>query len=244
MILLVAGGFLLSACGAEVEPTITQGSPANTLAPENTSVRGSLSTPESTGVSGPLSTAVSISGDASDETIIIGISLYVLVDEAEPSNQSLSSRRTEDELLEILDGMNDIWRQADIELELRTVATVPVPANVLEGFLAGSLGPFFNGFDRTFNIPGTATINGFYVRSLGRANGVTVPSTRSFFVMDTPSVFDRRVSSHEVGHILGLEHTLSDQGRLLYPGTNGMILTSQEVEIARENASKLTGMGQ
>ena len=140
--------------------------------------------------------------------------------------------------------MNDIWRQADIELELRTVATVPVPANVLEGFLAGSLGPFFNGFDRTFNIPGTATINGFYVRSLGRANGVTVPSTRSFFVMDTPSVFDRRVSSHEVGHILGLEHTLSDQGRLLYPGTNGMILTSQEVEIARENASKLTGMGQ
>ncbi|HIN06470.1 MAG TPA: hypothetical protein EYM65_09575, partial [Dehalococcoidia bacterium] len=137
-------------------------------------MRGSLSTPESTGVSGPLSTAVSISGDASDETIIIGISLYVLVDEAEPSNQSLSSRRTEDELLEILDGMNDIWRQADIELELRTVATVPVPANVLEGFLAGSLGPFFNGFDRTFNIPGTATINGFYVRSLGRANGVTV----------------------------------------------------------------------
>ena len=53
-------------------------------------------------------------------------------------------------------------------------------------------------------------------------------------------MFDRRVSSHEVGHILGLEHNLSDQGRLLYPGTNGMALTLEEVEIARETTSNLT----
>ena len=65
-------------------------------------------------------------------------------------------------------------------------------------------------------------------------------STRAFFVMYTPSVFDRRVSSHEVGHILGLEHSPSDQGRLLYPGSSGMTLISEEVEITRENASNLT----
>ena len=127
---------------------------------------------------------------------------------------------------------------------MRTAATVQVPANVLEGFLVGNLGPFFNDINRSFKVPGTAETNGYYVRGLGGANGVTVPSTRSFFVMDTPSVFDRRVSSHEVGHILGLEHTLSGKDRLLYPGTNGMALTSEEVEIARENASRLSKTGQ
>ena len=60
--------------------------------------------------------------------------------------------------------MNVIWRQADLVLELRTAATVQVPANVLEGFLAGNLGPFFNGINRSFKVPGTAEINGYYVR--------------------------------------------------------------------------------
>ncbi len=57
--------------------------------------------------------------------------------------------------------------------------------------------------------------------------------------MDTPSVLDRRVSSHEVGHILGLRHTLSDSGRLLYPGTNGMRLSREEAGVARYVARKL-----
>jgi hypothetical protein len=52
-------------------------------------------------------------------------------------------------------------------------------------------------------------------------------------VIDEPSVFDRRVSSHEVGHMLGLHHVLDDPGRLLYSGTNGMSLTEDEATVAR-----------
>ena len=121
--------------------------------------------------------------------------------------------------------------------------TVAVPKSVLNALSEGDLRPFFNDLGRSIKIPGAAAINGYYVRSLGGPNGITVPSTRSYFVMDTPSVFDRRVSSHEVGHILGLEHTLSDRSRLLYPGTNGMTLTQEEVDQVRESAQGLTGIG-
>ena len=44
---------------------------------------------------------------------------------------------------------------------------------------------------------------------------------------------DRRVSSHEVGHILGLHHVLTDSNRLLFSGTNGMALTDEEAAVAR-----------
>ena len=58
-------------------------------------------------------------------------------------------------------------------------------------------------------------------------------------VIGEPSVFDRRVSSHEVGHILGLRHTRADRGRLLYSGTNGMTLTPEEIVLARYVTIKL-----
>ena len=215
-ILLIPGGFLLSGCGADTDSVPAAGSPSNTLGRGNTG----------------------------GETIVVGISLYLLVDDAESPDPELSSGRTQEDLVAILDGMNLIWRQADIHLRLKTVSTVEVPKTVLDALLAGNLGPFFNELGRNTNIPGAAAINGYYVRGLGGPNGITVPSARAYFVMDTPSVFDRRVSSHEVGHVLGLEHTLSDRSRLLYPGTNGMILTQDEADRARAKAQRLTGRGQ
>lgn len=68
---------------------------------------------------------------ASTEEIVVGISMYVLVDDLESPDPAFSSRRTEDELEVILAGMNGIWSQANIRLELDVLDTIQVDAEVL-----------------------------------------------------------------------------------------------------------------
>ena len=153
-------------------------------------------------------------------------------DKGEP-DPAISTHRTEEDLREILEGMNDIWSQADIRLELQTIESVEVPEAILRGMLAGNLGPFFREIGDGIALPHTSTINGFYIRSIGGSNGINPFRSRTFFVIDEPTVFDRRVSSHELGHILGLNHVLDDPGRLLFSGTNGMTLTEDEATVAR-----------
>ena len=167
------------------------------------------------------------------ETISLSISLFLLVDTKEEPDPEISTHRTEDDLREILEGMNDIWSQAGIRLELQTIQSVEVPKAILQGMLAGNLRPFFREIGDGIDLPQTAAINGFYIRRVGGSNGTNPFRSRTFFVIDEPSVFDRRVSSHEVGHILGLHHALGDPGRLLFSGTNGMTLTEDEAIVAR-----------
>ena len=171
--------------------------------------------------------------DVPREVISLSISLFLLVDDKEEPDPQISTHRTEQDLLEILEGMNVIWNQAGIRLELQTIESVEVPEDILQGMLAGNLRPFFRGIGDGIDLPQIATINGFYIRSVGGSNGINPFRSRTFFVIDEPSVFDRRVSSHEVGHILGLNHVLDDPGRLLFSGTNGMTITDDESTVAR-----------
>lgn len=171
--------------------------------------------------------------DRPREIISLSISLYLLVDDKGEPDPEISTHRTEEDLREILDGMNDIWSQAGIRLELQIIESVVVPEVILQGMLAGNLGPFFRELGARITLPEAATINGFYIRRVGGPNGVKPFGSNTFFVIDEPSVFDRRVSSHEVGHILGLNHVAGDPGRLMYSGTNGMALTAEEATVAR-----------
>ena len=167
------------------------------------------------------------------EVISLSISLFLLVDNEKEPNPTISTHRAEEDLREILEGMNDIWSQADIRLELQTIEFVEVPDVILQGMLDGNLAPFFNEIGDGITLTPVSTINGFYLRSVGGPNGTNPFRSRSFFVIDEPSVFDRRVSSHEVGHILGLHHVLADPNRLLFSGTNGVTLTEEEAAVAR-----------
>ena len=175
--------------------------------------------------------------EASTEEIVVGISMYVLVDDLESPDPAFSSRRTEDELEVILAGMNEIWSQANIRLELDVLDTIQVDAEVLARVARGNIRAFFDklGSSIPFDLtgPDSSLISGFYTKQVGGANGITPLGTGWYMVIDEPSVFDRRVSSHEVGHILGLQHTAADRGRLLYSGTNGMTLTPEEITLVR-----------
>ena len=77
--------------------------------------------------------------EASTDEIVVGISMYVLVDDFENPDPAFSSRRTEDELEVILAGMNDIWSQANIRLELDVLDTIQVDAEVLSRVAQGNI---------------------------------------------------------------------------------------------------------
>jgi hypothetical protein len=159
----------------------------------------------------------------------IPISVYILDDLSE----ALSSNRTAEELEEVYGRVNEIWAPAGIEFELQGIHRVELPSSLLEDISNGEFNSFFQTIETQNIFPDPGLINGFYTRSIGGPNGINPGGYRIFLVMDEPSVHDERVTSHEIGHILGLHHTLTEQDRLIYPGTNGIRLTEEEIIVTR-----------
>ena len=183
----------------------------------------------------PVATVVEGSPPVDEDAIALSMSLYV-VDES-GGDSTLSSDRTVAELTEIAGAMQEIWAQVGIELTVTTTARIEAPTTVLSDLAAGNTSSFFDAARAgAITIPDPGAVVGFYVKAIGSANGMTPLNTRVFFVADQPSVNDERVSSHEIGHILGLNHTLDDSDRLMFSGTNGTDLTDEEATVARYGA--------
>jgi len=163
------------------------------------------------------------------ETIHLPVSLYVVAGDTGPS-----SARTPDEVAEIGARMTEIWSQAGIALDITVVGEIEVPSDVIAAVAARDGRAFLVAANQgRFEIPDPGALIGFYVPDAGGANGFAPLALRTFFVSDVSTVHDERVSSHEIGHILGLHHALDDQDRLMFSGTNGMTLAPDEIAVAR-----------
>ncbi|MCL1693432.1 MAG: M10 family metallopeptidase domain-containing protein [Actinomycetia bacterium] len=173
-----------------------------------------------------------------EEPIRLSMSLYIVDDPDGGSASPLASRRGVADVEEIAERMQAIWEQAGIELVIETVTRIEAPRDTLVALGNGDTSNFLAAARASaIAIPDASTINGFYVSHIGSANGMTPFGTRLFFVADDPSVPDERVSSHEIGHILGLHHVLEDPGRLMFSGTDGTTLTDAEIAVARYAAA-------
>ena len=139
-----------------------------------------------------------------------------------------ATNRDNEDIVRVINGAQQIWGQADIMFDTSFVET-KVSEQAIEAFANSNFNAIL---EEDFYRQGV--INIFFINNLP-ANGIAIyPS--AVFVNDTTTVNDYRATAHEIGHILGLQHTNSSTSRLLFQGVNGTILTKEEIESARIGA--------
>jgi len=167
--------------------------------------------------------------------LTVPISVYILDDQ----DGIYSSERSKEEIVDIFQKVNEIWSQAAIKINVRYIHRTELPHEIIKAFIDGNYKPFLNGLNRKFDLQNHSIINAFYSKRIGGPNGRALTRYGFFLVTDTPFVHDQRVTSHEIGHLLGLGHEPYNRKRLMYSGTNGIQLTTKEINTARKNAAAI-----
>ena len=158
----------------------------------------------------------------------------------------MSSQRTVASMKEHYRRVNRVWSQAGIEIEPVIVKRISVPPDLIQGLIRkrgrGGVANFFRAIRRgeiDMGRNNNAVIWNFFVRSLGGPNGLQSQGVNSTFVVDNPRNAGFRVTSHEIGHILGLYHARYNPNKLLFSGSNGLRLSEEEIGVARYFAKQL-----
>ena len=161
------------------------------------------------------------------EEITVPLSIFIVRNDEENG-----SKRTRENVSDLVTKASQIWEQANIELEIKDIYEIERSDDEIALLLDAT---------RTFleRVEGysQSAINVFLTEKLRGINGISFGGTLSVAVADYTTVYDFRALAHEVGHALGLGHVQNAQ-YLMHQGANGFELSLQEVIRARENAAR------
>ena len=157
--------------------------------------------------------------------LTIAVRVHLLRSEQEAA---LNTTLTAADVTRIFAKVNKIWAQAGIRFEVESVGETHLPA-------AGGGLPKERLLKDGLNVSyiKNADENGFWTGALA-----VVKDTAS--LQKVPGGLDEpipRVTAHELGHALGLEHR-QDVVNLMASGTTGFSLNESEIKTAREQAAK------